>query len=306
MRVRVLGSAAGGGLPQWNCACDNCKLVRRGDAQISARTQDSIAVGVDGKPSWLLVNASPDILRQIERFDGLWPRAPRGTPIGGIALTNGDLDHVLGLFSLRESQPLRVLATRRVRAGLVERNALARTLARTPDQVQWTDLELGREVMLEDVGVAVAALAAPGKLPVHLMGLAEPSPEDNVALRIRDIASESASRGRTIVVATSVGALDAAEALVDGADAIFFDGTFWSEDELIALGLAKAHARDMAHVPVGGQEGSLSRLSHVRAERRIYTHVNNTNPILRDGSPERAAVERAGWEVAFDGMELQI
>jgi pyrroloquinoline quinone biosynthesis protein B len=301
MRVRVLGSAAGGGVPQWNCACDNCKLARLGDARISARTQDSIAVGVDGKHRWLLINASPDILRQIERFEGLWPRGRRDTPIGCIVLTNGDLDHVLGLFSLRESQPLHVLATRRVRAGLVDRNVLTRTLARTPEQVRWTDLELGREVMLDDLGVGVTAFAAPGKLPVHLGGLTEPSPEDNVALRIRDL---GASPESAIVVATSIGALDAIDSIVEGADTIFFDGTFWSEDELIAPGLGKAYARDMAHVPVGGNEGSLLRLSHVRASRRIYTHINNTNPMLRDDSPERAAVERAGWVVAFDGMEL--
>jgi pyrroloquinoline quinone biosynthesis protein B len=303
MRIRVLGSAAGGGLPQWNCACDNCKSVRLGDARIASRTQDSIAVGIDGRQRWLLVNASPDILRQIERFDGLWPQARRETPIGAIALTNGDLDHVLGLFSLRESQPLRVLATRRVRAGLVEHNAFARTLARTADQVRWTDLELGREVTLDDIGLAVAAFAAPGKLPVHLMGLNEPSPEDNVALRIREA---GVSDGPTVVIATAVGGLDAVDSLVDGADAIFFDGTFWSEDELVARGLGKAHARDMAHVPVGGSDGSLSRLSSLRAGRRIYSHINNTNPMLREGSPERTAVERAGWEVAFDGLELSL
>lgn len=300
MRVRVLGSAAGGGVPQWNCACDNCTLARAGDARVRARTQDSIAVGSGRGDRWLLVNASPDVLRQIERFEGLWPRARRDTPIGALVLTNGDLDHVLGLLSLRESQPLRVLSTGRVRTGLVEHNAVLRTLARTADQVVWTDLALGREVVIDDLGLGVTALAASGKLPVHLTGISEPSPEDNVALRIRDLSGGRA----TIALATSVGTLDAIEALLDGADAIFLDGTFWSEDELISQGLGSARARDMAHVPVGGEKGSLARLARARAARRIYTHVNNTNPMLCEGSPERATVERAGWEVAFDGMEI--
>jgi pyrroloquinoline quinone biosynthesis protein B len=302
MRARVLGSAAGGGLPQWNCACDNCALARKGDVRVRARTQDSIAVAKSGGERWLLVNASPDALRQIEQFDALWPRSRRGTPISAIALTNGDLDHVLGLFSLRESQPLHVLATKSVRRGLVERNAMLRTLQRTEEQVVWTDLALGKEVLLDDVGVGVTALPVPGKLPVHLVGLAEATPEDNIALRVRELSGG----GPQLAVATSVGALDGVDSLVDGADAIFFDGTFWSGDELIAQGLGRARARDMAHVPVGGDDGSLVRLAHVRAARRVYTHVNNTNPMLREDSPERAAVERAGWEVAFDGMEISL
>ena len=303
MRVQVLGSGAGGGLPQWNCGCENCALVRAKDPRIAPRTQDSIAIGASGTGQ-LLVNASPDILRHIERFERLWPRARRDTPIAAVALTNGDLDHVIGLLSLRESQPLRILATSRVRSGLVERNAVLRTLARTPDQVAWTNLELGREVVLDDVGVAVTALPVAGKLPVHLVGLLEPSPEDNVALRVRDLAT-----GRVLVVATALGSLDGVESLVAGADAILLDGTFWRDDELVALGLGRARAQDMAHVPVGGAEGSLARLASLvsaAASRRVYTHINNTNPMLRSDSPERALVEQAGWEIAFDGMEIAL
>jgi pyrroloquinoline quinone biosynthesis protein B len=299
MRIHVLGSGAGGGLPQWNCACQNCELVRAGDPRVAARTQDSITIGAEGGAQ-LLVNASPDVLRHIERNKGLWPRAPRHTPIGAIALTNGDLDHVVGLLSLRESQPLRVLATPRVRAGLVERNAMLRTLARTPDQVTWVDLPVGREVQLEDLGLGVIAVPTAGKLPVHLVGVLDPSPEDNVALRVRDLAT-----GHVAVIATAVGAFNGIDALVAGADTVFFDGTFWSDDELIALGLGSGRARDMAHVPVGGPDGSLARLAGVEA-RRVYTHINNTNPMLRADSPERAEVARAGWEIAYDGMEMTL
>jgi pyrroloquinoline quinone biosynthesis protein B len=274
--------------------------VRAGDPRIEARTQDSIAVSANGD-RWLLVNASPDVLRQIERFPPLQPRMARDTPIAAVALTNGDLDHVLGLLSLRESQSFAVLATEPVRRGLVERNAMLRTLARSADHVSWRALELGGELVVDDVGVGVTPVAVPGKLPVHLMGLTEPSPADNVALRIRDLATS-----RTLSIATAVGSLDGVEALLEGADAVFFDGTFWTEDELVADGLGRALARDMAHVPVGGEAGSLARLAGLRAPRRIYTHINNTNPMLRCDSPERAAVESAGWEVARDGLEVSL
>jgi pyrroloquinoline quinone biosynthesis protein B len=265
-----------------------------------AATQDSIAVsGRAGR--WLLVNASPDIHRHIQDFVELHPAGARHTPIAAIALTNGDLDHVLGLLSLRESQPLTLLATGRVRGGLVEHNAMLRTLARSADQVRWRALEVGREVIVNEVGLGIEAGAAPGKLPVHLTGLIEPSPEDNVALRIRDLTS-----GRILVIATAVGALDGFAEVVKGADALFFDGTFWSEDELVSRGLGKARARDMAHVPVGGPGGSLEGLASVAPQRRIYTHVNNTNPMLRSDSVERAAVEAAGWTVARDGLEITV
>ncbi len=275
--------------------------MRAGDARVSARTQDSIALKGAAGAAWLVVNASPDVLRQIERTPPLHPRARRDTPIAAVALTNGDMDHVAGLLSLRESQPFSVLSTERVRAGLVERNVLLRTLARTPDQVTWRRLVPGRELVLEDVGVGVTAIAVSGKLPVHLVGLDEPSPEDNVALRIRDVQT-----GKGIVIATALGSLDGAEALLSGADVVLLDGTFWSEDELPAAGLGKARARDMAHVPIGGPDGSLARLAALgrAGARRIYTHLNNTNPVLCSGTPERAAVEQAGWEVAFDGMEI--
>jgi len=298
MRARVLGSSAGGGFPQWNCACDNCVLARAGDPRVAPRTQDSIAVSSRGD-RWLLVNASPDVHRQIQDFAGLHPWAARHTPIAAIALTNGDLDHVVGLLSLRESQPLVILSTERVRSGLVDRNAMLRTLARTADQVTWRLLKIGEELVLDDVGVGVTAVAAPGKLPVHLIGLVDPSPEDNVALRIRDLATS-----RTLVVATAVGSLDGVDALTRGAGAVMFDGTFWTEDELVAPGLGKGHARDMAHVPVGGAAGSLAKLSALSIPRGVYTHINNTNPMLREDSPERADVERAGWEIAYDGLEV--
>ncbi len=299
MRARVLGSAAGGGFPQWNCACPNCELARRGDSRVSARTQDSIAI-TSGGGAWHVLNASPDIRAQIDASAFLHPKAPRHTPIRSIVLTNGDLDHVLGLFSLRESTPLVVWATDAVRAGLEERNALMRTLRRFPEQLTWKRLELGRVHDLEDGiedGMTIEARAIAGKGPTHLAGLVASTPEENVALWIRHA-------GRTLVYASACGSLEGIDALFDDADALLFDGTFFSSDELVAQGLSRARAEEMAHLPVGGQHGSLARLSRSRAKRKILTHVNNSNPILIDGSPERRALVAAGWELAFDGMEI--
>jgi pyrroloquinoline quinone biosynthesis protein B len=297
MRARVLGSAAGGGFPQWNCACPNCALARKGDPRVAARTQDSIAVSHDGA-SWHVINASPDIRAQIESNACLQPEPPRRTPIRSIVLTNGDLDHVLGLFSLRESTPLVVWATDAVRAGLEERNALMRTLHRFPEQLTWRRLEPGRVHALDDT-MTIEARTIPGKGPTHLAGLVEGTPEENVALWIRD-------GSRTLVYASACGSLEGIAETFDDADVLLFDGTFFSSDELVAQGLSRARAEEMAHLPVGGPEGSIAGLSRSRARRKIFTHVNNSNPILVEGSPERRALAQAGWELASDGMEIAL
>lgn len=306
MLIRVLGSAAGGGFPQWNCGCPNCRGVRSGDLRATARSQECVAVSADGD-RWFLLNCSPEIRQQIESFPPLHPRGPRHSPIAAILLTNGDLDHCLGLLSLRESHPLVVYATDRLRRGFIDGNVLYRTLDRFPGQVTWRALELGREAELADVegrpaGLLVEAVAVPGKLPIHLETGAAPDPADSVGFRIRERAT-----GRVLAYLSGVGAVsDAVRRAFEGADCVFFDGTFWSADELPGLGLGTKRAEDMAHLPIGGPEGSLARLNGVTARRRIFIHLNNTNPLLRDDSPERAHVEAAGWEVARDGMEVRI
>lgn len=306
MRIHVLGSAAGGGVPQWNCGCPNCRDVRAGSGRVAPRTQDSLAASADGE-AWILLNASPDIRQQIESFPPLQPAAPRHSPIRAIVLTNGDLDHCLGLFSLRESSPLVIYATERVRHGLVERNAIVRTLQRFPGQLTWRLLKPGVEKELAGPdsapsGLSVTALPLPGKLPIHLEGLLPPDPEDNVGLWIRDRTS-----GRLAVYAPGVASIDdrLCQAL-DGADCLFFDGTFWTGDELIRLGLSTKRAEEMAHLPIGGPAGSLARLAGLSIRRKAYTHINNSNPILRADSGERSAVETAGWETAEDGMEVHL
>ena len=295
MKITVLGSAAGGGFPQWNCGCENCRLARANDPRVQPRTQDSLAVR--GLGGCLLVNASPDILRQLERTPALHPRAPRDTPIRAIALTNGDLDHTLGLFSLRKSQPLVIYATERVWAGLSEKNAIFRTLRRFENQVTFRPLAQGRKTEIPELGISLTAIAAPGKQPVHLTS-EDDHPEDNVALRIE-------RNGKVAIYATAVKNAAAIRDALAPCDVLFLDGTFWSSDELVSGGLGKARAEDMAHHPLSGPTGSLAVLANLEGvKRRILTHVNNTNPILRSDSDARNAVKMAGWEIATDGMEI--
>jgi len=267
-----------------------------GSTRTEARTQDSIALTGDGE-AYVVVNASPDILTQIQRTPVLAPKEPRHSPIAAIVLTNGDMDHVLGLFSLRESYPLHLYATEPVWRGLRERNVMFRTLERFEGHVTWHPLALGVTAALPG-GVSVTPFAVPGKLPVHLEKVTTPSEEDNVGLDF------AAADGARIVYAAAAGALGAYVARFDGAACVLFDGTFWSEDELVRLGLSRARAKSMAHLPIDGTGGSLAKLANVRAARKVYTHVNNTNPILLRGTDERARVEAAGWEVAYDGMEI--
>lgn len=312
MLARVLGAAAGGGFPQWNCGCSNCRGVREGAIRARPRTQASIAVSVDLR-SWFLFGASPDVRMQIERFPELHPRGARHTPIAGIILGHGDLDQCLGLLHLRESQPLTVYATAAVRRSFCEGNALYRTLERFPGQITWRELVLGQALALTDAagrasGLMIEAVPVPGKPPLHRQGATPDPPNppdagDTVGLFVRETA-----RHRTLAYVPSVaGPAPELETLLTRADALFFDGTFWSGDELVRLdpeGPGGRPATAMAHWPLGGEGGSLELLGRLPVRRRILVHINNTNPILREDSPEHRLVEAAGVEVAWDGMEV--
>lgn len=298
MRAIVLGAAAGGGFPQWNCGCANCVAVRDDTPGYEPRTQDSLAVSADGS-RFALVNASPEILAQVQKNQALWPRHARHSPISAVILTNGDMDHVLGLFSLRESTPFVLYASASVQRGL-EQNAFIRTLRRFEGQLVMRTLELDQTTDLADasgepLGLSVRAFPAAGKLPVHFVGHTQESPEDNVGLSFKD------HYGKTLAYAAACATAEEG-AHLDGHDVVFFDGTFWTEDELVRAGLSKAYARDMAHVPISGETGSLAKLK--LGGRKIYTHINNTNPILAPHSDERRQVLAAGWEIAHDGMEI--
>ena len=297
MRAIVLGSAAGGGFPQWNCGCPNCNAVRAQTPGYAARTQESLAVTADNE-RYALVNTSPEILQQIQRTPALWPRDRRHSPISAIILTNGDMDHVLGLFSLREWWPLALYVTDAVRQGL-EESAFIRTLRRFDGQLVIRQLPPLGQVKLADakgepLGLTLRTFPLPGKVPVHFEGAQPGRAEDNIGLAFAQ------GSGPSLAYAAACARSD-----VDlrGHDVVLFDGTFHREDEMVRLGLSSKVAKDMAHVPQEGPTGSLVGFQSLNA-RKIFTHINNTNPILAPDSPERAAVLAAGWEIAHDGMEI--
>ena len=305
MRIHVLGSAAGGGFPQWNCGCPNCAGLREGTIAATPRKQTSIALS-DSEGNCFLIHATPEISAQLAEFPPLYPRALRDSPIAGIILTNGDLDQVLGLLSLRESQPLHIYATERVRQAVTTDNRFYRALNRAAGQVTWHELKLyGSQTLLtadhRSTLLVVTTLPVPGKVPLYLEDQVEPQIDDNIALLVSE-----GTGGASLGYAPCVGARSPeVERIMASADCLFFDGTFWSEDELVALGIGSKKARDMAHWPLAGADGSLPVLAK-SCSRRILIHINNTNPILRDDSPERRQTEQAGVEVAYDGMEIVV
>lgn len=306
MRARVLGAAAGGGYPQWNCACPPCRAARAGAPGAWPRTQSSLAVSADGA-RWLVVDVSPDIRHQIEAFAPLQPPggAPRGSGIAAIALSDAQLDHALGLLLLREAGTLVLHTTARVREGLTAWLPVLPTLE-AYCRVLWREVPLGVPVEPADaegrpLGLRYTALPVESALPPYMRERGvEPAPGDTVAHRIEDAAT-----ARALVYAPGIGRVDATllEAL-GAADAVLVDGTCFRDDELVALGLSSKRARDMGHLAVGGPGGLLERLGPLAVPRKIFVHVNNTNPMLLDASPERRAVEAAGFEVACDGLEV--
>jgi pyrroloquinoline quinone biosynthesis protein B len=278
IRIRILGSAAGGGLPQWDCACPNCIAARAGE--IVPQTQSSVAIsGHDDH--WFLINASPDIAQQIERTPELQPRpdSPRNTPIAGVLLTNADLDHDLGLLLLRQQKtPLVAYATDETRAALDWIDRVLKPFR----GVEWR--RVSRDCNSLSKSVAFRVITLPG----------------SIALQFRDQTSNA-----SVLIAPAVGNLtDELHDAVRTSDVVLFDGTFWKDDELLAFRAGARRARDMNHLPIS--DGSLDFLRHSRARRKIYTHINNTNPILMPGSRERAEVERAGIEIACDGLEIAL
>jgi pyrroloquinoline quinone biosynthesis protein B len=297
VRIRVLGSCAGGGLPQWNCGGPNSARARAGDPDVPPRSQSSLAVSGDGR-RWSLLNASPDIRDQLARFPGLHPRpGTRDVPLDTVVLTSAELDHVLGLLVLREALSYRILSTAWVRRALLDHNAAWRLL-----EPAWGASALDAPVALDRDGRLEARLfpLAP-KLPGFLRDLAKPQAETTVGLRLTDTRS-----GRRLVFAPGLAALDSATlAELAAADLRFVDGTFYSADELRALRPGAPDAHRMGHLPITGPDGSLALLAELPG-RSFYVHMNNTNPILDARSPEAARVRRAGVEIAHDALELEL
>jgi pyrroloquinoline quinone biosynthesis protein B len=281
IRIHILGSAAGGGLPQWNCACPNCAAARAG--KIAPQTQSSIAISGDseGFHRWFLINASPDLNRQIESMPRLQPRrdSPRNSPIAAVLLTNADIDHALGLLLLREQDtPLVVYAADETRTALA-----------------WLDDILARFCGIEWRKTTPEFQTLSGTVAFRAIKLLK-----SIAFQFRDNSS-----GATALLAPSVSELtDELRNTVHQSTVVLFDGTFWSDGELSLVRTGARSAREMNHVPIS--DGSLDFLRQSPAHRKIYTHINNTNPILMPSSRERALVKQSGIEIARDGLEIVI
>ncbi|OLL70881.1 Coenzyme PQQ synthesis protein B [Pseudonocardia sp. Ae168_Ps1] len=297
MRVRILGSAAGGGFPQWNCGCPGCRAVRDGTRPATPRTQSSIAVSPDGE-RWWLVNASPDVRTQLADTPALHPTGDRASPLQGVLLTDAEIDHTLGLVLLREGSGVHVHATaaseRTLRAG----TGLLDTLEKFCP-VHWTPVVPGTG---HDLGGLVYRAFDVPTAKHDRFGTGGDSAGRVVGYRFTDTAS-----GRSAVYLPGVQQLTPAVlGELAGADVLLIDGTTWHDDEMIRLGLASKTAHDMGHLHVGGPGGSLDVLSRLGLPRVVYVHVNNTNPILLDDSDERAEVEKAGFTVGTDGLDLEV
>lgn len=307
LRVIVLGAAAGGGLPQWNCACKMCQAAREGGLVIP-QTQSSIAVSADGM-HWVLVNASPDVRQQFSVTPALQPRqTPRSSPLHAVLLTNADVDHIAGLLSLRESQAFAVYATSRVQRAL-DANAVFNVLSRehvirrtyTMDQLQPV-LDAGGR----DTGVRVEAFPIPGKIALWLEepGAAQLGgmPEDTVGLAL----STAGSSSRLFYLPGCAAVPDAIKARLRPEDSLLFDGTTFTEDEMITSGMGHKTASRMGHLPMSGDTGAMAQWKDVPLKRKLFIHINNTNPVLLADSPERSMIHAAGWQLACDGMEFHL
>ncbi len=303
MRVKVLGSAAGGGFPQWNCACLNCRRLRTGRFSGSPRTQMQLAFE-DAPGRWTLVNASPDLRSQIEATNELCPQdRDRHSPISAVVLTGAEVDQALGLLLLREFHSFSVHATRSVRTILTEDNSLFGVLARFAEQVRWNDILLDRPFVV--AGARLEALPLPGSLPgfVGAKRRAESDPSEAVI----GLWISPESGGQTLAFLPNAGCIsDSLLERLEQCDVLLLDGTFWSDEEPARIpGLGRTAAA-MGHLPISGPAGSLARLAVLRRPRKIFIHINNTNPILDEESAEHQTVREAGWEVAWDGMEIML
>jgi pyrroloquinoline quinone biosynthesis protein B len=311
MLIKVIGAGAGGGLPQWNCNGQNSADARHGLPTVKPRTQASIAVSADGR-QWVLLNASPDLRQQINATPELQPDRdgpPRNSPIKAVVLSNGDVDAVAGLLCLRESQPLTVYGSARV-LDVLAGNSIFDVL--NPELVKREPMALGRPFAVVGpegpVGLTVEGFDVPGKIPLYLEdeekgtgGSFGTEEGDTIGLKVT--ADES---GKSFFFIPGCSGLDdALRARLEGASLLFFDGTLYTNDEMIAQGLMQKTGDRIGHMNMSGPKGTLAQMEPLGIARKIFIHVNNSNPALRDDSAERAAVEAAGWEVSYDGMEVE-
>ena len=307
MFIKVLGSAAGGGFPQWNCNCRNCASARAGIPGFRHRTQSSLAVSADGE-NWALLNASPDLRQQINDNPELGAKSAQGlrhSPIKAVIMTNGDVDHIAGLINLREGQPFSIYGSDRVLATL---NANSVFNVVSPANAPRIILPLDKPIPLTgagvDLGLTVEAFAVPGKIALYLE-----TEGANFGSRAGDtIGLEIRSRsGKSFFYIPGCAEVDPPlAATIKGAPLIFFDGTLFTDDEMLTQGLSPKTGQRMGHISMSGPQGSIEVFKPLGIKRRIYVHMNNSNPALEDGSAAHRAIEAAGWEVGYDGMEVRL
>ncbi|MGR3496140.1 pyrroloquinoline quinone biosynthesis protein PqqB [Citreimonas sp.] len=296
IHARILGAAAGGGLPQWNCGCPNCEAARRGE--IPSQTQSSLAVSGDGE-NWAILNASPDIRVQLAAAPQLHPTGLRTLPLRAVLVTNGDIDHVAGLLTLREVQPFALFATPEIHDVLAA-NPMFDALR--PDAVRRERVRLDAPSDLAP-GLRATLYPVPGKVPLYMEGATVETGligEQTVGVRLE--------AGGTVAhyVPGCAALTDDLRARLIGADAVFFDGTLWRDDEMIRAGLGQKTGVRMGHMSMSGPDGSIAAFAGLDAGRKVFVHMNNTNPVLDPQSPERAEAEAAGWTVGHDGMEMTL
>ncbi len=305
LRVVVLGAAAGGGVPQWNCGCEGCRAARR-DTRLQ-RTQASIAFSRDGE-HWFLINASPDLRQQLNATPRLHPKpgALRHTPIEGVILTNGEVDAVAGLLSMRESSPFAIYAHDKVLA-ILKSNSIFDVLNEKFVRRRPIALDRAFEPDLSDgtpSGLEVLPFIVPGKRAWYLEGKSHPGGSDGVGdtvgLRIADKTSEK----YFYFLAACAEVTDELKARISGAPLVFFDGTVWRDDEMIRAGLGQKTGRSMGHIAMSGEDGAIAALAKLAIDRKMFLHINNSNPALLPGTDERKAAEQAGWQIPSDGMEI--
>lgn len=302
----VLGAAAGGGFPQWNSNAEGCRRARAGDPLAPARTQASIAVSGNGR-DWFVVNASPDLRQQINQTPVLQPSAGlRSTPIAGVILTGAEVDTITGLLTLRERQAFDILATRAVRDQL-DANPIFEALNR--EVVTRSEIALDQPAILKSVtgapaGLTVTPFSVPGKVPLYAEKSANPAEivenGETIGLEITDGVK------RVLFIPGCARVTDRLLDRVKGADILLFDGTLWTDDEMLRAGLGEKTGRRMGHMSVSDADGTIAAFRHLDIPRKVFIHINNSNPILLADSPERAATEAAGWEVSFDGMRITL
>jgi pyrroloquinoline quinone biosynthesis protein B len=306
MLLKVLGSAAGGGFPQWNCACTYCHRARERDSHVEARTHNALALSLDGE-AWYLINATPDVREQIEAHCTLWPGPSlRGTPILGVLLTDAELDHTLGLLSLRESSELEVYASAPVMHALTYAFPV-RPMLEPYAKLSWHEVKMGEPIFLFGGNVVIRPFRLGCKSPryVGTSGSMEAEWKDHdwvIGYRIEDVLS-----GGVAVYAPGVESWTAElDQQLEGAHSILIDGTFWHGDELRSMGISELGAADMGHIPIMGPNGSFQKLITLPASRKIYVHINNTNPILDRASSEYRNLQEHDIEVGYDGLEMEV